>query len=60
MLKTKPIDEFDSLILRKRQNIHHFVDTIFSVNRPTQQMIDGIYIHLCECKDPHLKLGRIL
>jgi hypothetical protein len=23
MLKTKPIDEFDSLMLRKRQNIHH-------------------------------------
>jgi ankyrin repeat protein len=42
MLKTKPFDEFESLILRKRENIHHFVHTTFSVKRPHQQMIGGI------------------
>jgi ankyrin repeat protein len=34
MLKTKPFDEFELLILMKRQNICHFVKTSFSVNKP--------------------------
>ena len=42
MLKTKPFDEFESLILRKRENIHHFVHTTFSVKSPHQQIIGGI------------------
>jgi hypothetical protein len=87
MLKTKPFDEFELLILMKRQNICHFVKTSFSVNKPETigsiqrsrlhlllHQIDSstgylyrvfrqgvnTYLHLCECKDPHLKLGRIL
>ena len=40
MLRTKPYDEFESLILRKRQNIQHFVNTAFSVKKPNQQKID--------------------
>jgi hypothetical protein len=42
MLKAKPIDEFESLILRKRDDIHDFVAATFSANMPTQQMIDVI------------------
>ena len=42
MLKAKPIDEFESLILRKRDDIHDFVAATFSANMPTQQMIDDI------------------
>ena len=34
MLKTKPFDEFELLILKNRQNICHFVTTSFSVNKP--------------------------
>jgi hypothetical protein len=40
MLRTKPYDEFESLILRKRQNIQHFVNTAFSVKKLNQQKID--------------------
>jgi ABC-type dipeptide/oligopeptide/nickel transport system ATPase component len=40
MLKTKPYDEFESLIIRKRQNIQHFVKTTFSVKKLNQQKID--------------------
>jgi hypothetical protein len=32
--------EFESLILRKRQNIQHFVNTTFSVKKLNQQKID--------------------
>ena len=50
MLKTKPYDEFESLILRKRQNIQHFFNTTFSVKQPTQQ------IHLNEFGHDRLDL----
>jgi hypothetical protein len=47
MLKTKPFDEFKSFILRKRQNIHHFVHTTFSVKKPIPGVRDVIgYIRL--------------
>jgi ankyrin repeat protein len=39
MLRTKPFDEFESLILRKRRNIQHFVNTNFSAEK---QMFDFI------------------
>ena len=42
MLKAKHIDEFESLILRKRHGIDDFMVTTLSANRPTQQMIGGI------------------
>jgi hypothetical protein len=42
MLKAKPIDKFESLILRKRDDIHDFVAATFSANMPTQKMIDVI------------------
>jgi ankyrin repeat protein len=42
MLKAKPIDKFESLILRKRDDIHDFVAATLSANMPTQQMIDVI------------------
>jgi hypothetical protein len=42
MLKTKAFDEFESLILRKCQNIQHFVNTTFSAKQPIQQMFDMI------------------
>jgi hypothetical protein len=42
MLKAKPIDEFESLILRKRDDIHDFVAATFSANMPTQQMIERV------------------
>jgi hypothetical protein len=38
MLKTKPFDEFESLILRKRWNIQHFVNTNFSAEKHIQLM----------------------
>ena len=41
MLKTKPFDEFESLILRKCQNIH-LVNTTFFAKEPIQQIIDII------------------
>jgi hypothetical protein len=43
MLKTKPFEEFESLILRKCQNIH-LVNTTFFAKEPIQQMIDIIEI----------------
>ena len=47
MLKTKPFDEFKSLILSKRQNIHHFVHTTFSVKMQIPWMNDiNEYIRL--------------
>ena len=39
MLKTKPFDEFKSLILRKCQNIH-LVNTTFFAKEPIQQIIE--------------------
>jgi hypothetical protein len=42
MLKTKPFDEFESLLLSERQNIQHFKNTTFSAKEPIQQMIDII------------------
>ena len=41
MLKTKPFDEFESLILRKCQNIH-LVNTTFFAKEPIQEIIDII------------------
>jgi hypothetical protein len=41
-VKTKPFNEFESLILMKCQNIHHFMNTTFSAKEPIQQMIDII------------------
>jgi hypothetical protein len=40
MLKTKPFEDFELLILRKCQNIH-FVNTFFA-KEPIQQIIDII------------------
>ena len=40
MLKTKPFDEFESLILRKRQNIEHLLNYTFHVEKPNQEDID--------------------
>jgi hypothetical protein len=57
MLKTKPFDEFKSLILGKCQNIRHFANSTFSVNKSITETID--ILHLCECKDHQVKL-RIL
>jgi ankyrin repeat protein len=48
MLKTKPFDEFKSLILRKRQNIHDFVRKNFSIKMPipwTSDIIEYIRLH---------------
>jgi ankyrin repeat protein len=42
MLKTKPFDEFESLILRKHQNIRHFVHATFSVEKPIRETSDII------------------
>jgi ankyrin repeat protein len=57
MLKTKPFDEFKSLILRKRQNIHHFVRTTFSIKKPNPGMSDIIeYIRLR--RRLHLLFGK--
>jgi hypothetical protein len=48
ILKTKPFDEFESLILKKRQNIQHFVNTTFFVKSDstsyTSSMSDTGYI----------------
>jgi len=40
MLKTKPFDEFESLVLRKRENIRHFVQKTLSVDKPIQKQSD--------------------
>ena len=40
MLKTKPFDEFQSLILRKQENIRHFVQKTFSVRKNFQKWSD--------------------
>jgi hypothetical protein len=50
MLKAKPIDEFESLILRKRDDIHDFVAATFSANMPTQQMIDTQTTYCTRCR----------
>jgi hypothetical protein len=43
----KLFDEFESLILKKSQNIRHFVHTTFSVKKPNPGRSDIIeYIHL--------------
>jgi hypothetical protein len=39
MLKAKPIDKFESLILRKRDDIHDFVAATFSANMPTSKRV---------------------
>jgi hypothetical protein len=37
MLKTKPFDDFKSLLLEECHNIQHFVNTTFSAKKPIQQ-----------------------
>jgi ankyrin repeat protein len=54
MLKTKPFDEFKSLILEKCQNIHHFVKSTFSVNKSITVTIDII-----QRDRLHLLFGRV-
>jgi hypothetical protein len=41
MLKTKPFEDFELLILKKCQNIH-LVNTTFLAKEPNQQIIDII------------------
>jgi len=40
MLKTKPFDEFQSLVLRKQENIRHFVQKTLSVEKHIQKWSD--------------------
>jgi hypothetical protein len=42
MLKTKPLDEFESLILRKHENIHHLLQKklSFTKGNPKQSNIN--------------------
>jgi hypothetical protein len=54
MLKTKPFDEFKSLILGKCQNIRHFVKSTFSVNKSITVTIDII-----QRDRLHLLFGRV-
>jgi hypothetical protein len=54
MLKTKPFDEFKSLILGKCQNIRHFVKSTLSVNKSITETIDII-----QRDRLHLLFGRV-
>ena len=54
MLKTKPFDEFKSLILGKCQNIRHFANSTFSVNKSITETIDIIQRYRL-----HLLFGRV-
>jgi hypothetical protein len=43
MLKGKPLEEFESFILEKCQNIHHFMNTTFSTIKRIPEMIDFFF-----------------
>jgi hypothetical protein len=52
ILKTKPFDEFESMILRKRSNIHHFVNKTLFVKKPAT--IDTLWVYVFKYQFHHI------